>query len=223
MNRIVELSGAVIGATAGGLTGAPAWLAGGAVAGFFLASAGAKRVRENNGISIWITAEQRKDMESSMHLAMAASWALRPVIEADRFRQKDIVQEIFDRMVEAYTVDITPHIQEMNSHLLRVVKSGIFPEDSLEHMKRRYAPRFLRKDATVCELVVRHILSIQARYGNIIESRAWFIRWCHQIGLEKNADHMWESYFQNEPEITMAKWLHENKAAAMASYLSEEE
>ena len=205
------------GATGLALGGAvPALVAG--IGAAFVTAAGVNRLRQRmNGPSVYIDRKTKAEMESTLHIAIAASWGLRPLIEVNAQMQREIADAIFERIVKTYTVEVTPYVQDMNLHLLRVVHSGIRPDASMVHVRRRYAPRMLRKDDTVSFLIARHVLDIQAKYGPTHESKAWFMLWCERIGIGKYALSMWERYFGEVEHRTIADWKAMRQREAFAS------
>ena len=222
VTRKVELiAGAVAGATGLALGGAvPALVAGiGAAA---ITATGVTRLRARaKGPSVYLDAKTKAQMESTLHIAIAASWALRPMIEVNASMQREIADALFQRIVETYTVEVTPYVQDMNLHLLRVIHSGIRPDASMAHVRRRYAPRMLRKDDTVSFLIARHVLDIQSKYGPTQESKRWFALWCERVGIGKYAESMWTRYFGDAEHRTIADWNDARRREAAAAYHDE--
>lgn len=224
MDRNIEIITTLMGTSAGiAVAGFQGGLVG-AIAGLVIGAAGVTSLRKaSKSPSIHIDAKSRREMESSMHLAMAAAWALRPMIEQENFLQRQIVQRIFEAVVMSYTCEITPYVQELQLHLQRIVQSGIKPEASLEHIRRTYAPRFMRKDDSVSFMIAKHVMMIQATFGPLEESQAWFTRWCEAVGLGKHARAIWSEQFRDEPARPMAEWKAARHKAAVDSYYAEEE
>lgn len=224
VDRNIEIITALIGAAIGGIVAGGLGALAGAIAGLVVATTGVKALRRRTkGFTIEIGSRTRAEIESSMHLAIAASWALRPVIETETFLQRQIAQRLFDQVVNSYTSEVTPYVKELQLHLQRVIQSGIKPEDSLEHVRRTYAPRFLRKDDTVSFMIAKHVMMIQATYGPLQESWAWFQRWCQAVGLGKHAEGIWNEQFRGQPLRPMQEWKDARRQAAVDSYYSEEE
>jgi hypothetical protein len=179
--------------------------------------------KQSKSPSIHLDAKARREIESSMHLAMAATWALRPMIEQEPFLQRQIVQRVFEAVVLSYTCEVTPYVQELQLHLQRIVQSGIKPEASLDHIRRTYAPRFMRKDDSVSFMIAKHVMMIQSTFGPITEARAWFVRWCEAIGLGKHSAAIWAEQFRDEPCRPMAEWKAARHKAAVDSYYADDE
>jgi hypothetical protein len=224
VDRNIEIITALIGAAMGALVAGGIGAAIGGVAGIVVATAGVKALRrQTNGYTIQIGPRVRAEIESSMHLAIAASWALRPVIETEPFLQRQIAQRLFDQVVASYTSDVTPYVKELQLHLQRVIHSGIKPEDSLEHVRRTYAPRMFRKDDTVSFMIAKHVMMIQSTYGPLQESWQWFERWCQAVGLGRHAQGIWNEQFKGEPLRPMQEWKEARHRAAVESYYSDDE
>lgn len=224
MARTIEITTAAIGGIAGLAIAGPVGALGGVAAGGVLGAVGVNNLRSRSeATSIYIDARTRREMESTMHIAISAAWGLRPIIEVEPYLQRQIVQKIFDAMVETYTQDVTPYVQEMQLHLQHVVQSGIKPEASMEHVRRNFAPRFMRKDTEVAFMLVKHVLRIQSEHGPIAESRVWFLRWCEAIGMAKHGAEMWDRNFGGSEAPSMEEWLHARKEAALASYHEDDE
>lgn len=227
MTRKIEAIAAAAGVAIGYAIAGPQGALFGVVGGASLGAIGVNSLRARTDVpTIYIDGKTRAEMESMMHLAISASWALRPLIETEIGLQKRIVQEIFDALVESYTVEVTPYVQEMQMHLMRVVQSGIMPEDSIAHVRRRYAPRFMRKEDEVSYQLAKHILQIMEFHGVFTEGRDWFIRWCQEIGLGKKADAIWAHHFSGGAmgEIpSHEEWKAERHREAIASYYEDDE
>lgn len=224
MARTIEIITAGIGGAAGLVAAGPLGALGGVAAGGVIGAMGVNSLRRRSAdTTIYIDARTRREMESTMHIAISAAWALRPLIEVEPYLQRTIVQRIFDAMVETYTEEVTPYVQEMQLHLQYVVQSGIKPDASMEHVRRTYAPRLLRKDPSVARMIVQHVLNIQGQYGPIEESRDWYLRWCEAIGMAKDGAAMWHIHFQGRDAMTMAEWKHARREAALASYHEDED
>ena len=224
MTRSIEIitavAGAIVGALIGGLQGAAI----GAIAGGILGAYGVNSLRsKGTSPSIYIDGKTRREMESTMHIAIAASWALRPLIETEPYVQRRVVQQIFDAMVESYTSEVTPYVQEMQLHLARVVMSGIKPDDSMNHVRRTYAPRFMRKDDSVSFMIAKHVLTIQGMFGPFAEARQWFIRWSEAVGLGKYSNAMWIEHFGDDELPTIDEWKAARRKAAVDSYMDDDE
>lgn len=224
MARTIEITTAAIGAIAGLAVAGPAGALGGVAAGGALGAIGVNNLRTRSAAtSIYIDARTRREMESTMHIAISAAWGLRPLIDVEPYLQRQIVQKVFDAMVETYTEEVTPYVQEMQLHLQYVVQSGIKPEASMAHVRRTYAPRFMRKDTEVAFMLVKHVLRVQSEHGPIVESREWFVKWCEAIGMGKNGAQMWDANFGGAQAPTMEQWLSARKEAALASYHEDDE
>lgn len=224
MDRNIQLMvaalGAIIGAIVNGAIGAGI----GAVAGYILASAGINGLRRwTPGMTVLISRDERYEMESAMHMAMAIAWGLRPLTTVEDYIARTIGSKVFDTIVEPYTVDVTPYVQDLQRHLQSVIHSGMKPEDSFIHLRRRYGKRMLsKKQSDVLPILADRLLTIQAEWGSIIESRVWFERWCDQIGLKDQGEALWIQHFGEEIQ-TMDEWKAERRQAAIDSYFADDE
>lgn len=224
MTRKIEITVAIVGAVGGLVFAGPQGAAIGGIGGAALGAMGVNRLRARNaGPSIYIDGNTRRDMESVMHIAIAASWALRPLIETEHYIQRRVVETIFEKMVESYTSEVTPYVQEMNLHLARVVVSGIKPDESLDHVRRKYAPRLMRKDDSVSFSIAKHVLSIMSMFGPFEEGRQWFYRWSEAVGFGKYSQAMWIEHFKDQEIPTLEEWKTARHKAAMESYFEDEE
>lgn len=221
MNRIVEIALAVIGALVGLiLWGGVIAIAVGAGIGFAIGTMGINAVRSDSpSPSVHIDAAELKEMESAMQMGIAALWAIRPIYEAQWITDnKPILGEIFDTLVAPYCSTVTPYLQHAYAHTVDVAESGIRPDAAMAHIRRRYAPRFMRKSCETMFAIAIAAVMIQKKYGNIVESRTWFETWCHKVGIGEHGASLWAHGFDGVPEITMDEWREQRKLKAMESY-----
>lgn len=224
MTRKIEIIAGGIGAVGGFIIAGPQGALIGGIGAGAVTAYGVNSLRSrSSGPSIYIDGKTRREMESTLHIAIAASWALRPLIETEPYIQRRVTEQLFGAIVESYTSEVTPYVQEMQMHLMRVVMSGIKPDDSLAHVRRTYAPRFMRKDDSVSFMIAKHILAIQDGFGAFTEAREWFLRWSDAVGLGKYGNAMWLEHFGDADLPSYAEWKVARRKAAMDSYFEDEE
>lgn len=212
--------GALIGAVVHGGVGAAA----GAVAGYLAASAGINGLRRwTPGSSILIQRAERAEIEKAMHMAMSVTWGLRPVMLAEDYVSRQVAMKVFDLVVEPYTVTVTPHVADLQRHLLTIVQGAQKPEDSLAAVRRAYGKRmFSRNQSNVLAILADRLLEIQSDWGPIAESRVWFERWCDEIGLKGQGEARWREIF-GEELMTMDEWKAARRQAAIDSFFADDE
>lgn len=223
MKNTIEFSLAAAGAAGGLIFGGPTGAAIGAVGGGLIGIMGVGNLRSSAGPpSVIISKEAKKELETILHIAIAASWGLRPHIEADPYIQREIVRSLYGAVVENYTSEVTPYTQEMHLHLARVVMTGIKPEDSLRYVKRHYAPGFLKKSENVSFLIGKHVLQAMTPFGPFAEAKAWYLRWCEEIGIKKYGEATWIEHFGETEVPTYIEWKKARRSQAMETYFAEE-
>lgn len=224
VNAILQLLIAAIcglvGALAYGTTGAAA----GAVSGYLVALMGSNGLRRwTPGRTILMNSQDRRQIEDAMHMAMAVAWGLRPVALTEDSIARRIGDRVLDLLVEPFTVEITPYVQDLHRHILTVVYSGVKPEQSFRHVRRRYGPKvFRRTEQEVLPLLADKLLEIQSEWGPLLESRIWFERWCDEVGLRGQGEARWLAHF-GEDFQTLDEWKAARRQAGIDSYFADDE
>ena len=222
MNRTIEIAimaiAAAIGLAVHGTVGAAI----GGVVGMLVGSYAVTSARRaSQGLSISISSHEKREMTSAMHLALVVNWALRPMAMADPHVGRQMTDAVFDDVIEALTVEITPHVQEMTFHMRLMAEAGVKPEDSFRHVQRRYGARFGRKRPEVVMGAALIALRAQIPHGAVTEMRQWFCRWCEEVGLKGAGAALWDEAFGDQ-EIDMADWLEGRRQADLDSYFSQD-
>lgn len=197
MNRNIEITNAAVGIGIGAAVGGGMGALVGAVAGVVIGTAGRRRLQDTSEMPVIdIPDDEMEELRSAMHLTIATAWAIRPMMnEEDGDHVGDIMSALFQQLVEPFSRKVTPYIQILAEHVVEAGKSGIMPEDSILHVKRRYGPRRNRKDVKVLESAMRSALAIQEKFGNIDVSRAWFLKWGERMGIQEAARSAWDYHF----------------------------
>lgn len=218
MNNVKMTTGAA-GAVIGGIvSGANPAILGGALLGYLIGRSGERSLRRDSGTDIVITSKIRKEMESAMHIALAASWAFKPIVDAEKDQLKPVADYIFKNMVEGYTSEITPYVQEMHYHLIKVMISGIKPEDSLQYVRKNYGPKLIGGDKTTLGFMMTYILNIIEQVGATQEQKDWYFRWCNEVGV-KDPQIGWDKTFYMDNDLpTIEEWKAARKQAAIDLY-----
>lgn len=224
MDRNIQLMMAALGAAIGAIVLGVVGACIGAIAGYLIAAAGINGLRRwTPGMSVLIDGGERREMEIAMHMALSVSWGLRPIILADDYVGKKVLEKVFDTIVEPYTMTVTPFVQDLQRHLRTVVQGGQKPEDSLRDVKRRYGRRrFSRKQSDVLPILAERILTIQGEWGSIVESRVWFERWCDEVGLNDQGECLWINFFGEDIQ-TMDEWKAARRKAEIESFFADDD
>lgn len=191
MSRNVEIAGALAGAAIGAVTYGPIGGAIGALCGFIFGIMG-----RNTQRGLRISNKDMREMESALHLGIAASWAMRPITAENNGAEIDRIADFINQtLVQPFALQVTVNDAMLENAIVTAMRSGVAPFKSLRHVKQRYAPRFMRSDTLVVDQLVNRVLQINADYGNFSQSRAWFIRWTQEIGIGQHGERLWDSYF----------------------------
>lgn len=224
VNAILQLLAAAACALVGALTYGATGAALGAIGGYLVTVMGTNGLRRwTPGRTILMNGRDRKQIEDAMHMATAVAWGLRPLALTEDGIARRIGDVVLDQLVEPFTVEITPYVQELHRHLLTVVYGGVKPEQSFRHVRRKYGPKmFGRRDQEVLPLLADRLLGIQAEWGSILESRVWFERWCDEVGLRGQGEARWLSHF-GEDFQTLDEWKAARRQAGIDSYFADDE
>ena len=224
MNAILQIMIAAAGAIAGAMTYGTTGAGIGAVAGWLVAVMGINGLRRwTPGRTILMNARDRDQIEDAVHMALVVVWGLRPLALAEDHIARRIGMRAFDLLVEPFTVEITPYVQDLQRHVLTVVQGAVKPEDSFRRVRRKYGRGILRRrPQEVLPLLADRLLAIQAEWGPVVESRVWFERWCDEVGLKGQGEQRWLSVFGEEFQ-TLDEWKADRRAAAIESYFAEDE
>lgn len=216
---VTALVGGAIGMAAGG----PEIAIAAAIGAGAIGAIGTHGLRQRSqGPSVIIDAAQRREMKAATRMAIATTWALRPLMDVHADVERKVVQDVFDRVVWGYAVDVTPHVQPINQLLFDVARSGIRPDDDLAYVRRNHAPRFMRKCDDAVYLAI-HVLEIQEQYAPLRESADRFVLWCGMIGIGHMAQGLWEGKFGTEPMASVQEYREWRHKEALRSYWESED